>query len=337
LRHNVVLTGCIGGELASCLLAGNGLGLAAGRSYLEGLSSVFDNVYLEFQNHEHPKRMGRGLTAYEDMVAREKIYQGRLAELAEITRLPVVVTNDSHFQDQGQRPAHLAMRASGWRNRTDDHFGQSKEKLVQNFIPDYVYWLSYMRPMERIADGLPKGIAERAISGVAEIVEEADIRLDLCDIFSYSIPFSGYDDPLKKIRRRAERRLQKLSARHGEQAVRERFEHELRAMGDFAHYLLLMSDFIIAAKRQGILTNSRGSAANSLVCYCLRIHDVDPIKFKLTFERFYNPARKDVPDIDIDIEKDRYEDFMQIVIGRMNELEGEGQVIPISQYGTMAN
>src|SRR5687768_8041858 len=108
-------------------------------------------------------------------------------------------------------------------------------------------------------------------------------------------------------------------------------------MGEFAHYLLLMSDFIRYARRQAILTNTRCSAANSLVCYCLEIHDIDPIRFKLTFSRFFNPARKKLPDIDIDIEDARYEDFMKFVIERMTELEGEGQVIPICQYGTMAN
>ena len=81
-------------------------------------------------------------------------------------------------------------------------------------------------------------------------------------------------------------------------------------MGDFAHYLLMMSDFIIYARKQGILTKHERSAANSLLCYCLKIHNIDPIEYKLMFSRFFNPARKKLPDIDIDIEQDRYEDFM---------------------------
>ena len=124
---------------------------------------------------------------------------------------------------------------------------------------------------------------------------------------------------------------------HGN-AARERIEQELEAMGDFAHYLLLMSDFLRAAKAQGIFTNTRGSAANSLLCYCLEIHEYDSIEYGLTFERFFSTTRKKPPDIDIDIEQDRYEDFINnIVIPRMEELEGEGQVVQISSYGTAAN
>jgi DNA polymerase III alpha subunit len=184
-------------------------------------------------------------------------------------------------------------------------------------------------------------VVKREYVGVREVVAlETSEKTFIAEGFGShnSIPFSGYDDPQEKIRKRSKGRLAALVKKHGKEA-RERFEFELSAMKDFAHYLLLMSDFIIAAHRQGILTNTRGSAANSLVCYCLRIHNIDPMPeaYNLLFSRFVNPARKKLPDIDIDIEKDRYDDFMRIVIEKMEALEGEGQVAQICNYGTFAN
>ena len=101
------------------------------------------------------------------------------------------------------------------------------------------------------------------------IVEECDIRLEPLDNFRYSLPPSGRDDPVMAIRSRCKARLSGLIDRHGEDA-RTRFEHELKSMESFASYLLLMSNFIRKAKRQGILTWTRcGSAANSAAVYSL--------------------------------------------------------------------
>lgn len=329
LHHNVVLSGCLGSELVSVAN-----GYEASIAYVQSMRSLFPNFYIEIQNHRNEKFMDAGFTAYEEMVEREASVRERLQHLAVTTQTPLVLTNDSHMQVPAQRKAHLAMKASAWKNRDDDHNARSVERLSANYIKDYVYFASYMQRMERVADGITGG--EKALVNVREIVGETELRLDPLDNFSLSVPYSGYDDPALVIRRRAKSRLARLVEKHGQRA-RERFEHELSSMGEFRHYLLLLSDFIITAKRQGILTNSRGSAASSLLCYCIKIHDIDPIEYGLTFERFFNPERKKVPDIDIDIEKDRYEDFMQIVKSRMAELEGEGQVVQICNLGTLAN
>jgi DNA polymerase III subunit alpha len=330
LHHNVILSGCLGSELCSMLKTSNGLGM--GEVYVDAMKSAFPNFYIEIQNHEIPKFMGKGYAAYEETVENESRVRAKLIRLSEQTKVPLVLTNDSHFQTTKQRKSHVAMKASSWRNRDDSHYGQSGETLISGYLKDYFYFGNYMRDMEAIGDGLP----QQALESVSEIVEEAHIRLEPFDDFTYSIPFSGYDDPISTIRRRCKVRLAALVARHGT-AARERFEYEIASMGDFAHYLLLISDFIIEAKRQGILTNTRGSAANSILCYCLKIHDNDSIHYGLTFERFYNPSRKKLPDIDIDIEADRYGDFMEFVIGRVEELEGKDQVAVICNYGTLAN
>ena len=258
-----------------------------------------------------------------------------LEGIAKVTDTPLVLTNDSHMQWPSQRKAHIAMKAAAWRTRDDDHFGKSLEQQFQGYLKDYGYYGNFMRSMERIAEYA--NIPPSALDNVIEIAKEVDIRLDPLDSFSYSIPYAGYDDPERKIRERAKARLSLLMERHGSKA-RKRFEHELEAMKDFSDYLLLMSDFVIEGKRQGIRTWTRGSAANSLLCYCLKLHDIDSIEYDLLFERFFNSYRKKAPDVDIDIEHDRYMDFMHnIVIPKMNELEGEGQVVQICNFGTLAN
>jgi DNA polymerase-3 subunit alpha len=108
-------------------------------------------------------------------------------------------------------------------------------------------------------------------------------------------------------------------------------------MSGFADYLLLMSDFIRKAHKQGILTWTRGSAANSFLAYCLGIHEIDSIEYGLVFSRFFNPARKKLPDIDLDIQPSRYDDFMKIVHEEMEPLVGKGQIVQISNWGTAAN
>jgi DNA polymerase-3 subunit alpha len=331
LHHNVILSGCLGSELCSVV---NEDGYAAALAYVHAMEWLFPHFYIEIQDHHRDKFIGHGFQAYEDMLVREELAREKLIALSEVTGVPLVLTNDSHMQRHDQRKAHLAMKASAWKNRDDDHNARSAERLSASYIKDYVYFNSYMQSMEKIADDIPKG--NEALGSIRGIVGEARIELDPLDRFRLSLPFSGYDDTERAIRNRSKRRLARLTKKHGVRA-RERFEHEFESLGGFAHYLLLMSDFIIAAKDQGILTNSRGSAANSLLCYCLGIHDVDSLEYELTFERFHNPERQKVPDIDIDIEKDRYEDFIQIVKERMVVLEGDGQVVQICNLGTHAN
>jgi DNA polymerase-3 subunit alpha len=328
LHHNVILSGCLASELSSAIAETNGnFNVEAFSAYVKGVRSAFTNFYLEIQNHKRDKFLGNGYDAYEELISRQRKVNGRIQRLSEATGTPLILTNDSHYQEASQRRAHLTMTAQ--------KRGQGvSEQNISVYLPEYGYFSNYMQSMEKIADR--GGLPQEAIDSAVEIATEANIILDPLDKFSYSIPFSGYKDPEAKIRRRANRRLKALEKKHGKAAV-DRFEHELESMKDFSHYLLIMSDFIIHARKQGILTNTRGSAANSLLCYCLRIHDIDSIEYGLTFSRFFNPARKKLPDIDIDIEKDRFEDFMQYVQEYMEEREGKGQVMQISNYGTLAN
>ncbi|HKU51097.1 MAG TPA: DNA polymerase III subunit alpha, partial [Nitrospira sp.] len=330
LHHNVVLSGCLGSELCSSLKSVNGhpINPEPFVSYIEAMKGLFPHFYIEVQNHHREKFMGKEFLGYEEMVTTEAMVRTRLVKLAKETNTAVVLTNDSHYQSSKQRESHLVLISQKLQRG-------GPNRGVSGYLPSYGYFSNYMQSMERIAEDTP-GLPGDTLENAHDIAREANILFDPLDKFSYSIPFSGYNDPLAKIRSRSAKRLKRLLKKHGP-AAQERFEMELETMGGFAHYLLIMSDFIIHAKKQGILTNTRGSAANSILCYCLKIHDIDSIEYGLLFSRFVNPARKKLPDIDIDIQKDRFDDFMRYVKEYMAEREGEGQVVQISNYGTLAN
>lgn len=330
LHHNVVLSGCMGGELCQCLATMNGSGITAGAAYIESMKSVFPNFYVELQHHRIDKFVGRGFERWEEMTAQQDVVRAQLLELARRTRTPTVLTNDSHFQSSAQRKAHIAMLGSKLNRWTKEE----AQGVGLDPVLGYAYWTNYMQSMEAIEERTPG--AQGSCQNVLDIVAEADIRLDPLDKFSYSIPDAGYGDSVAEIRRRIKSKVKSLVRKHGDVA-RERIEHELAAMGDFADYLLMMSDFIIHARKEGILTNTRGSAANSLLCHALKIHDIDSIEYKLTFERFVNPERKKLPDIDIDIQYDRYEDFMKFVQQYVGEREGDGNIALLCNYGMFAN
>lgn len=325
LHHNVILSGCMGGELCQTIVEMNGSGYAAAVAYVEAMSSVWPNFYIEIQNHHHDNFIGKGFERYEEMVGRQRLVAAVLAKVADATKTPVVLTNDSHYQSYDQRKAHIAMLASKM-NRWAKDDATSDDNLDP--VKGYIYWRNYMQSMEALEARTPE--AAGGCQNVLDIVAEADIRLDPLDNFTYSIPDSGYPDKEAEIRRRIKSKVKSLKHKHGDIAV-ERIEHELRSMGDFMDYLLLMSDFIRHAHKEGILTNTRGSAANSLLCYALGIHDIDSIEYKLIFERFVNPERKKLPDIDVDIQYDRYEDFMSYVRERVPDL------VLLCNYGTLAN
>lgn len=330
LQHNVVLSGCMGGELCQTVHSMNGNGMQAAVAYVEAMKAVWPHFYIEIQNHYDERLFGKGYERWEEMVTHERAAMQALSQVAQLTGTPLVLTNDSHYQSRDQRKAHIAMLASKLNRWAKDE--ATNEKLDP--VKGYIYWRNFMQSMEELEERTP--YAAGACSNLLDIVSESDIRLDPLDNFSYSIPDSGYTDLISEVRRRIKPRLKQLVRKHGEIA-RERIEHELKAMGDFLDYLLMMSDFIAAARSEGILTNTRGSAANSLLCYALKIHNIDSLEYKLTFERFVNPERKKLPDIDIDIQYDRYEDFMQYVKDYVAEREGDDNLVLLCNYGTLAN
>jgi DNA polymerase-3 subunit alpha len=301
----VALSGCLSGRVARALVEGRP---GDARADLDRLVQIFgrDSTYVEIQNAglEEQKRINPALVA-----------------LAEDAGLPLVATGDVHYLNAEDAYSHEALLCiqSGdtlknprhWRLETNEFFFKTQEEMAGDF------------------PGL-----EDALARTLEVAERCNVELELGRILLPRYPVPDGRDAFDYLVELCEKGL---VARYGrptpELTERLRFELQtIKEMG-FADYFLIVWDFIRFAKRNGIgVGPGRGSAAGSLVAYCLEITDLDPIRYDLLFERFLNPGRKSMPDIDIDFAvegRDR-------VINYVAERYGRDRVAQIITFSTMA-
>ncbi|TXL61216.1 error-prone DNA polymerase [Aeromicrobium terrae] len=283
--HWTVLTGCRKGLVRQALAAG---GRSDAARALDRLVELFgrDAVVVELTDHGHP---GDG------------VVNDVLAELAAEHGLPTVATNNVHFARPADRKlaqAVAAVRArrslaelDGWLPASGSAFLRSGAEMSERFA-------RY------------PGAVERSVEIASEIafnLRKASPRLPKQQVPPGHTPMSwlrelvrrGADELYASNREEAERRLQKELA-----VIEEK---------DFPGYFLIVHDIVAFARSQGILCQGRGSAANSAVCYALRITAVDSIKYDLPFERFLSATRDEEPDIDVDFDSDRREEVIQWV------------------------
>lgn len=281
------------------------------------------NYFLEIQNHQLPD---------------QQRINNDLIELSNKTGIPLVATNDSHYLHREDYEAHDILLCIGTGKTVNDparmRFG-GPEWYVRS--PD---------EMKRIFDFLP-GAVERT----AEIAAMCDLELPLGEnqLPVFPIPSEEGDISIenyfeKVVRAGYERRRERFwEPRAANNRLKKRLdEYQARISREiaminqmgFASYFLIVWDFIKFAKERGIPVGpGRGSAAGSLVAYCLEITDVDPLEYDLLFERFLNPDRVSMPDIDIDFcVHGRAE-----VINHVTELYGRDSVCQIITFGTMAS
>jgi DNA polymerase-3 subunit alpha len=282
------------------------------------------NYYLEIQEH--------GLDA-------QKRIRKPLVELSKRTGVPLVATNDAHYLTTDDAVAHDILLCIGSGKTVKD------PNRLRYGSPYF-----YVRSPEEMWAIFGKEIPE-TLTRTVEIAEMCDLQLPsgMNYLPNYPIPQSdlglSVDEYFEKViregyeRRREqiwERQLGKGTLRHPLSDYQERISREItmiKRMG-FAGYFLIVWDFIRYAKEHGIPVGpGRGSAAGSLVAYCLDITDVDPLQYDLLFERFLNPERVSMPDIDIDFcVRGRGE-----VINHVADLYGRDSVCQIITFGTMAS
>src|ERR687884_637052 len=304
--HGIVaLSGCLSGRVAKALEENRPADAAAD---LDRLVQVFgrDSVYVELQN--------AGLEV-------QKRVNPQLVELARGTGLPLVATGDVHYLRHEDALAHEALlciqsgdslkNPNRWRFDTDQFFFKSPTEMAADFA-------GY----------------EEALRRTLEVAERCTVTMELGRILLPKYPTPDGRDAFDYLVELCEKGLVKrYGAATPELTERLRFELKtIKEMG-FADYFLIVWDFIAFAKRNGIgVGPGRGSAAGSLAAYCLDITDIDPIRYGLLFERFLNPARKDLPDMDIDFSvagRDR-------VINYVADKYGRDRVAQIITFGTMA-
>jgi DNA polymerase-3 subunit alpha len=301
----VALSGCLSGRVCKALEENRA---ADAERELDRLVQIFgrDNVYVELQN------------AHLDV--QERI-NPQLAELAEKAGLPLVATGDVHYLRHEDARAHEALLCiqSGDSLKNPNHW---------RFESDHFYFKS---PAEMAADFPGR---EDALRRTLEVAERCNVELELGRILLPLFPTPEGRDAFDYLVELCEKGLQKrYETVTPELQDRLRFELKtIREMG-FADYFLIVGDFVGFAKRNGIgVGPGRGSAAGSLVSYSLEITDIDPIRYDLLFERFLNPGRKSMPDIDIDFAVEGRER----VINYVAEKYGRDRVAQIITFSTMA-
>ena len=342
----VCCSACIAGEVARNIIAGD---MTGAEKAIEWHKKVFgEDFYLEVQEHK-TQIPGQSQEVYEHQVV---VNEGIFA-LAEKTGTKVVATNDVHFVRKEDGPAHDRLICLTTNANLDDpdrmrytqqEYLKSEEEMLDIFYKHPETLSNTLEVAEKIDSFkvdkdpiLPKfDLPEEFLANIDEYLEKYKHIID-----------AGRCDP--KGNERGEEFCRSVAYlchltykgahwRYGEtlsDEQAERIEFELKticSMG-FPDYFLIVQDFIAAARSEGISVGpGRGSAAGSAVAYCLKITNIDPIKYDLLFERFLNPDRINMPDVDIDFDDDgRYRVFQYI-----EEKYGKEQISHVITYGTMA-
>jgi DNA polymerase III subunit alpha len=316
----IATTCCLGASVPQAILKH---GEDAGRKEFEWWLNIFqEDYYIELQRH-----------ALKEQILVNEV----LVRFAKEYNVKIIASNDSHYVDREDANAHdiLLCINTGEKQSTpkmddvsmDD---DANKKNARFAFPNDEFYFKTTSEMTALFKDIPEAIdnTNEIVGKVEHLKLKQDIMLP-----NFVIPsdFKTQDDYLYDLTYKgAQERYKDITPE-----VKERLDFELftiRTMG-FAGYFLIVADFIKAGRDLGVLIGpGRGSAAGSAVAYCIGITNIDPIKYNLLFERFLNPDRKSMPDIDTDFD----DEGRQKVIDYVVEKYGKKQVAQIVTYGTMA-
>ncbi|SHE76939.1 DNA polymerase III, alpha subunit [Fodinibius roseus] len=306
----IATTCCIASEINQKIIKE---GESQARPLFEWYLNVFgDDYYIELQRH--------GL---KDQNRCNEV----LVRWAKEYNVKMVATNDSHYVDEEDSEAHDILLALQTNADIDDPNRFRFTDDNNNLNTDY--YLKSPEEMEELFDDQPSAIDNT--NEIIEKVEDIDLSSELL-LPHYSIP-DEYDSMYDYLRQLT---YDGARERYGEitQQVSERIEQELTIIKemDFVGYFLIVQDFTTEARRRDVFVGpGRGSAAGSIVAYCLGIINIDPLEHDLLFERFLNPERVSPPDIDIDFDDSGRQEVIDYVV----EEYGRNNVAQIVTYGTM--
>ncbi|MGB9775033.1 MAG: DNA polymerase III subunit alpha [Anaerolineae bacterium] len=300
----IVFSGCKSSEIPRLILEGR---LEEARAAVAWYRERFPGrFYLELQDHDLPDlhRVNR-----------------HLLEFAREFDLPLVATNDVHYLTREQAPVHDTLLAIGT--------GKSLKDPSRMRYEGDTY---YMRTPEEMA-ALFAEVPE-ALTNTLRIAEMCQVELEFGRPHLPVFPVPEGHTPPSYLRQLCEKGLRR---RYGDRAdsaaIRQRLEHELAVIHQmgFDTYFLIVWDLCRAARERDIWYNARGSAGGSIVAYCLEITRVDPLTNHLIFERFLNPGRVTMPDIDLDFPDDRRSEMIEYALQKY----GQENVAQIITFGTM--
>lgn len=324
----IVLSGCASGEIGEALRAGD---YKSAKETAEWYKSVFkDNYYLELQDHGHPD-------APATWDVQTKINEG-VIKLSKELGIPMVVTCDGHYVNHEDRDAHEILLCVGTGAFLSDedrmtladfelHF-TDPNAIIKRWGDEYPEVITNTR---KIADSCHVNIELGKILIPKFPTPNGESEKDYLDRLVYTglaVRYEGIErDKAEKMSIDEIRKILKP-----EVIERAEMEFEVCDRMGYNGYFLIVQDFINWGKSKGIIFGpGRGSAAGSILAYSLNITDLDPLKYDLLFERFLNPDRISMPDIDIDIQDTRRDE----VIAYCSDKYGESRVANIATFGRM--
>lgn len=302
----IALSACLGGEIQQLLLQDR---MSEAVMAVLEYRDIFgpDHFYLEMQDH--------------DLFEQKKVNQ-QLIQMANKTGVPLVVTNDVHYVEKDDAKIQDVMICIGTGRKLTD-----TDRL--RFETEEFYLKSPEEMYERFS------WAKSALENTVKIAERCNVEIPFGQTILPSFPLPADITSEQYLH---EVCFAGARERYGEQlsnSINDRIEYELSVINSmgFADYFLIVWDFMNYAHQMQIPTGpGRGSAAGSLVAYALRITNVDPIEHNLLFERFLNPERISMPDIDIDFDYERRDEVIRYVMDKY----GHDHVAQIITFGTMA-
>jgi len=299
-------SGCLASEIPRKIAEGDEKGA---RKALEEYLDIFgkENFYLELQDHPE----------FEDQQRVNKT----LLQWAKELKLPTIVTADTHYVNREDKDAHEVLLA-----------------VQQGKLVDDADRLSFAGADFSLKD--PREIAQNfkehpeALANTVAVAERCNLKIPLGNPILPQFPTPKGADAFTYLKKLVHERLSTRYGAHPSKEVTDRLAYELSVIEKtgFADYFLIVADYVNWAKSKGIVVGpGRGSAAGSIVSYILGITDLDPIAYGLLFERFLNPDRPAMPDIDIDFQDDRREEVIRYITHKY----GETHVAQIITFGVM--
>ncbi|MBN1364143.1 MAG: DNA polymerase III subunit alpha [Syntrophaceae bacterium] len=312
----IASSACLHGEIADLILKGN---VEAAKEAAVNYQNIFGegNFYLEIMENGIPE---------------QKIVNAALIEISKELSIPLVATNDCHYLERKHAEAHdvLLCIQTGKKIKDSDRMSLGTDQFYFR-SPD---------EMRQLFSSTPD-----ALSNTVSIAEKCNFSLEKGKFYLPNFTVKNPEETLNEyLERKAREGLEKLfpvilkNKKGDESAIREKYtkrlNEELNIIKDmdFAGYFLIVSDFVKHAKHNDIPVGpGRGSASGSLVAYAIRITNIDPIRYNLFFERFLNPSRRTMPDIDIDFCPEGRDDIIKYV----TEKYGQDKVTQIITFGKM--
>ena len=306
----IACTACVGGEIQQLIIA-NKLDKAEQRILEYNKLFGQDNFYLEIQDHQD--------------IPEQKVVNEKLIEYSRKLNVPLVATNDLHYLHEQDADAQDILLCMQTKNKKD-----TLDRFKMHGV-DFYYKTD--KEMREIFRDTPD-----AIENTAKIAEQCNLEIELGNIQlpHFDLP-EGFDDKSYLEKLCKDSMLKRFGKTYEEvdKEVQDRMNYEISVISKMGWpaYFFIVADFVNWSKENGIMVGpGRGSAAGSLVCYLLGITNLDPIKYDLLFERFLNPDRISMPDIDLDF-ADTGRDK---VIRYVEDKYGKDHVAQIITFGTMA-